>query len=242
MNFTFSKRAEAIEEGIFAALAHKKNELVEKGMEVYNFSIGTPDFQPPKHVMDAMVEACKEPENYKYAISDRPELIRAMQDFYQKRFGVRLETDEIMTLYGSQEGMAHVAVALCDPGDIMLAPNPGYPVFSLGPQLAGAKIETYPLYAENNFLPKFEDIPEETAWAAKFMIVSYPSNPVCSVADDAFYEELIAFAKKYNIDLSKGWKVDVARGVKQQIQKVKTNVISDEYLAKWETLFNKFNR
>ena len=199
MNFTFSKRAEAIEEGIFAALAHKKNELVEKGMEVYNFSIGTPDFQPPKHVMDAMVEACKDPENYKYAISDRPELIRAMQDFYQKRFGVRLETDEIMTLYGSQEGMAHVAVALCDPGDIMLAPNPGYPVFSLGPQLAGAKIETYPLYAENNFLPKFEDIPEETARAAKFMIVSYPSNPVCSVADDAFYEELIAFAKKYNI-------------------------------------------
>lgn len=199
MNFTFSKRAEAIEEGIFAALAHKKNELAERGMEVYNFSIGTPDFQPPKHVMDAMVEACKDPENYKYAITDRPELIKAMQDFYQTRFGVRLEADEIMTLYGSQEGMAHVAVALCDPGDIMLAPNPGYPVFSLGPQLAGAKIETYPLYAEHNFLPRFEDIPEETARAAKFMIVSYPSNPVCSVADDAFYEELIAFAKKYNI-------------------------------------------
>lgn len=199
MNFTFSKRAEAIEEGIFAALAHKKNELAERGMEVYNFSIGTPDFQPPKHVMDAMVEACKDPENYKYAITDRPELIKVMQDFYQSRFGVRLEADEIMTLYGSQEGMAHVAVALCDPGDIMLAPNPGYPVFSLGPQLAGAKIETYPLYAEHNFLPRFEDIPEETARAAKFMIVSYPSNPVCSVADDAFYEELIAFAKKYNI-------------------------------------------
>lgn len=199
MNFIFSKRAEAIEEGIFAALAHKKNELAEKGMEVYNFSIGTPDFQPPKHVMDAMVEACKDPENYKYAITDRPELIKAMQDFYQTRFGVSLEADEIMTLYGSQEGMAHVAVALCDPGDIMLAPNPGYPVFSLGPQLTGAKIETYPLYAENNFLPRFEDIPAETARVAKFMIVSYPSNPVCSVADDAFYEELIAFAKKYNI-------------------------------------------
>ena len=199
MNFTFSKRAEAIEEGIFAALAHKKNELAEKGMGVYNFSIGTPDFQPPKHVVDAMVEACKDPENYKYAITDRPELIKAMQDFYQTRFGVSLEADEIMTLYGSQEGMAHVAVALCDPGDIMLAPNPGYPVFSLGPQLAGAKIETYPLHAENNFLPRFEDIPAETARVAKFMIVSYPSNPVCSVADDAFYEELIAFAKKYNI-------------------------------------------
>ena len=115
MNFTFSKRAEAIEEGIFAALAHKKNELAKKGMEVYNFSIGTPDFQPPKHVMDAMVEACKDPENYKYAITDRPELIKAMQDFYQSRFGVRLEADEIMTLYGSQEGMAHVAAISCWP-------------------------------------------------------------------------------------------------------------------------------
>lgn len=142
--YIFKTGRMAIEEGIFAALAHKKNELAEKGMEVYNFSIGTPDFQPPKHVMDAMVEACKDPENYKYAITDRPELIKAMQDFYQTRFGVSLEADEIMTLYGSQEGMAHVAVALCDPGDIMLAPNPGYPVFSLGPQLAGAKIETYP--------------------------------------------------------------------------------------------------
>lgn len=199
MEFKFSKRAEEIQEGIFAALAHKKNELEKEGRKVYNFSIGTPDFQPPKHVMDAMVEACKDPENYKYAITDRPELIKAMQDFYRKRFGVSLEADEIMTLYGSQEGMAHVAVALCDPGDIMLAPNPGYPVFSLGPQLTGAKIETYPLYEKNNFLPKFEDIPEETARAAKFMIVSYPSNPVCSVADDAFYGELIAFAKKYDV-------------------------------------------
>ncbi len=199
MNLTFSKRAESIEEGIFAALAHKKNELMEKGMEVYNFSIGTPDFQPPKHVMDAMTEACKDPENYKYAISDRPELVKALQDFYQKRFGVKLEKDEIMSLYGSQEGMAHIAMALCDPGDIMLAPNPGYPVFSLGPKLTGARIETYPLYAKNNFLPRFEDIPEEIARAARFMVVSYPSNPVCSVADDAFYEKLIAFAKKYDV-------------------------------------------
>lgn len=140
-----------------------------------------------------------DPENYKYALSDRDELLSAMQAFYQKRFGVELEKDEIMSLYGSQEGMAHIAIALCDPGDVVLVPNPGYPVFSLGPELVGAKIETYPLYAENNFLPDFSDIPEETAKKARFMIVSYPANPVCSVADDAFYEKLIAFAEKYGI-------------------------------------------
>ena len=199
MEFQFSKRSNAIEEGIFTVLNHKKEELLANGRKVYNFSIGTPDFKPQQHIMDAVSEAAKDPENYKYAIADRPELLQAMKDFYQKRFGVELQTDEIMSLYGSQEGMAHVALPLCDPGDVVLVPNPGYPVFGLGPQLCGAKLETYPLYQENNFLPVFSDIPEETARAAKFMIVSYPSNPVCSVADDSFYEELIAFARKYEI-------------------------------------------
>lgn len=199
MEFQFSKRSNAIEEGIFTVLNHKKEELLAKGRKVYNFSIGTPDFKPQQHIMDAVSEAAKDPENYKYAIADRPELLQAMKDFYQKRFGVELQTDEIMSLYGSQEGMAHVALPLCDPGDVVLVPNPGYPVFGLGPQLCGAKLETYPLYQENNFLPVFSDIPEETVRAAKFMIVSYPSNPVCSVADDFFYEELIAFARKYEI-------------------------------------------
>lgn len=199
MEFQFSRRSNAIEEGIFTTLNNKKEELLAKGRKVYNFSVGTPDFKPQPHIMEAMVEAAKDPENYKYALADRPELLQAMQDFYQKRFGVTLETDEIMSLYGSQEGMAHVALPLCDPGDVVLVPNPGYPVFGLGPQLCGAKLETYPLYRENNFLPVFSDIPEETARAAKFIIVSYPANPVCSVADDAFYEELIAFARKYEI-------------------------------------------
>lgn len=199
MEFQFSRRAERIQEGIFSILDHKKAELLAKGRKVYNFSVGTPDFKPQPHIMQAAAEAAMDPENYKYALSDRDELLSAMQAFYQKRFGVELEKDEIMSLYGSQEGMAHIAIALCDPGDVVLVPNPGYPVFSLGPELVGAKIETYPLYAENNFLPDFSDIPEETAKKARFMIVSYPANPVCSVADDAFYEKLIAFAEKYGI-------------------------------------------
>ena len=199
MEIQFSKRSEAIEEGIFTILNNKKTELLNKGREVYNFSVGTPDFKPQFHIMEALSQAAKDPENYKYALADQPELLEAVQGFYRNRFGVELETEEIMSLYGSQEGIAHVAIPLCDPGDIVLVPNPGYPVFAHGPELSGARIETYPLYAENNFLPVFEDIPEETARTAKLMLVSYPSNPVCSVAGDEFYERLIAFAKKYNI-------------------------------------------
>lgn len=201
MNITFSKRSQKLGEGIFSVLNTKKEELMKAGRTVYNFSVGTPDFHPPVHIMKAMEEACRDPENYKYALTDRPELLEAVQSFYQKRFGVALQKNQIMSMYGSQEGMAHIALALCDPGDTVLVPNPGYPVFGIGPELAGAKTETYPLYKENNFIPDFADIPEETAKAAKFMIISYPSNPVCSVADDHFYEEAIAFAKKYEIVL-----------------------------------------
>lgn len=199
MTFQFSKRSEAIQEGIFSTLNHKKAELLAQGRTVYNFSVGTPDFPPMPHIMQALEEAARDPENYKYALADLPELRQAMSAFYQKRFGVELSTDEIMTLYGSQEGMAHIALALCDPGDVVLVPNPGYPVFGIGPELTGAKLAYYPLYEKNNFLPDFDDIPEEVAREAKCIIVSYPANPVCSVADDAFYERLIAFAKKYEI-------------------------------------------
>lgn len=201
MKMEFSKRSQAFPEGIFSVLNKKKEELLQAGRTVYNFSVGTPDFRPPAHIMEAFIEAAKDPENYKYALSDRPELLEAMQGFYQRRFGVALETNQIMSMYGSQEGMAHIALTLCDPGDVVLVPNPGYPVFGIGPELAGAKSVTYPLYKENHFLPDFDDIPEETARAAKFMIISCPANPVCTVAGDDFYEKAIAFAEKYQVIL-----------------------------------------
>ncbi len=201
MELTFSRRSGKLGEGIFSLLNTKKEELLKAGRTVYNFSVGTQDFQPPVHIMEAMKNACSIPENYKYALTDRPELLEAVKNFYMRRFGVELETGEIMSLYGSQEGMAHIALPLCDPGDLFLAPNPGYPVFSIGPELTGAKCATYPLYQKNNFLPDFDDIPEETARKARFMLISYPANPVCSVADDNFYEKAIAFAEKYQIIL-----------------------------------------
>ena len=199
MEFEFSRKSNSIEGGIFNILNDKKKDLLNRGIKVFNFSIGTPDFEPAPHIMEAMQEACKNPQNYKYAIDDKPELVQAMIDYYKNRFGVTLEENEIMTVYGSQEGMAHLGWALCDPKDIVLVPNPGYPIFSIGPMFCDAEILEYPIYPEDNYMLKFENIPEEVAKKAKMIVVSYPLNPVCAVADDKFYEELIAFAKKYNI-------------------------------------------
>ncbi len=199
MNITFSDKANSIQAGIFATLNAKKEELLRQGKTVYNLSVGTPDFKPPQHIMDAVSEAARKPENYKYSLVELPELITSVQAFYDRRFGVRLETDEIMELYGSQEGMTHIAWTLCNPGDLVLVPNPGYPIFGIGPQLCDAELWEYPLYEKNGFLPDFADIPEEVAQKAKLMVVSYPANPICRVAPDSFYQDLIAFAKKYQI-------------------------------------------
>ena len=199
MEITFAKRMDSFQEGIFTVLNKKKNELLAQGRTIYNLSVGTPDFKPAPHVMQALTESASKPENYKYSLVERPALLETMQNFYNRRFGVRLDTKQIMAVNGSQEAMTHICWALCDPGDVVLVPNPGYPIFEVGPFLCGAKIVKYPLYEENGFLPKFSDIPEETAKKAKVMVISYPANPVCATANDTFYEELIAFAKKYNI-------------------------------------------
>lgn len=199
MKFTFSDKANRMEEGIFALLNTKKNEMLRDGRTIYNLSVGTPDFETPEHIMEAVSEAAKKPDNYKYALTELPQLIEAVQNFYQRRFGVKLESDEIMSMYGSQEGMAHIAWAVCNPGDLVLVPNPGYPIFRIGPQLCDAEVWEYPLYPENGFLPDLSAIPEEIARRAKMIVVNYPGNPVCKTAPDYFYRELIAFARKYKI-------------------------------------------
>ena len=200
MKFHYAKRLDSFQAGIFAILNEKKDELVRQGREVFNLSVGTPDFKPAQHIIDAVCTAASKPENYKYALADLPELLDAVSHHYAERYGVEgLKHEEIMSIYGSQEGMAHIAMALCDPGDVVLVPNPGYPVFTAGPFLCGARVETYELHKENNFIIEFDKIPEELARQAKVMIVSYPLNPVCVTAPDSFYEELIAFAKKYHI-------------------------------------------
>ena len=199
MNIEFSKRAERFGSNIFNILNEKKNDRLAQGKPVYNFTVGTPDFKPDESVMKVVSDAALDPENYKYSLGDTDELLDAVCKWYKRRYNTVITPDEVTSVFGTQEGMAHIAWALCNPGDVVLTPNPGYPIFSIGPSLCGADVRTYPLYRENGFLPKLSDIPEETAKAAKYMLVSYPLNPVCATANDAFYEELIAFAKKYNI-------------------------------------------
>lgn len=195
----FSDMVNDFKPGIFGALNEKKEELERRGKKVYNLSVGTPDFQPAPHVMEAMVEACKKPENYKYALADLPELIGAVQYRYEKRFGVRLEKDEIMSVYGSQEAMAHIGMVFCNPGDLILVPNPGYPMFEMSGIMAKANIEYYKIEEKNGYLPDLDSIPEDVLRRTKYMLVSYPLNPVCVCAPDEFYPKLIAFAKKHQI-------------------------------------------
>ncbi len=199
MKIQFSDMVNSFQPGIFAALNEKKAELLEKGMTVYNLSVGTPDFRPAPHVMKAMEEACKNPDNYKYALTEIPELLEAVQYRYRKRFGVELEQEEIMAVYGSQEGMSHIGMVFCDPGDTILIPDPGYPLFEMCGQMAKAEIVTYKLKEENGYLPDLDAIPKDVLERVKVMIVSYPLNPVCACAPDEFYPELIRFAKEHQI-------------------------------------------
>lgn len=198
-NNVFSDRVNQFQPGVFAMLNEKKEELLKQGRTVYNLSVGTPDFAPAPHIMKAMQEACGKPENYRYALTDLPELIQAVQYRYRTRFGVELGSDEIMSIYGSQEGMAHIGMIFCDPGDMILIPNPGYPIFEMSGIMAGAEIAYYKIEEENGYLPDLEHIAPEVLERAKYMIVSYPLNPVCVCAPDEFYEKLIAFAKKNDI-------------------------------------------
>lgn len=199
MDLQVAERMKDYEEGIFQLLDEKKEEVEKKGKKVYNLSVGTPDFKPARHIMDAVVEASGKPENYKYSLKEIPELVQAVIERYQKRYQVALKPTELTAVYGSQEGIAHIGLSLCNPGDVVLVPDPGYPIFSIGPSLAMADIVTYPLLKENHYLPDLKGMDEEIRKKAKFMIVSYPLNPICKIAPDSFYEELIPWAKENNI-------------------------------------------
>ena len=199
MSIQFADRMKEYEAGIFQVLNEKKDTAEKQGKKIYNLSVGTPDFPPAEHVMNAVIEASKRPENYKYALIDIPELIAAVQQRYKKRYEVDLEADEIMSVYGSQEGIAHICLSLCNPGDVVLVPNPGYPIFGIGPSLAGAEVVTYDLTERNRYLPDLDGMDADLLARTKCMIVSYPLNPVCKAAPDEFYERLIPWAIRHNI-------------------------------------------
>lgn len=195
----FSKRMKLFGDEIFAALNDKKVALEAQGRTIYNLSVGTPDFAPAPHIVKALTDAAADPENWKYSLRDIPEMLAAVCSYYKRRFGVDITPDQVASCNGSQEGCGHIGMVLCDEGDTVLLPNPCYPVFIAGAKLAGAVPYYYPLVKKHNFLPYVKDIPEDVARRAKYMIVSLPANPVGSVGNPALYEELVAFAKKYDI-------------------------------------------
>ena len=195
----FIRAGEPAESNIFNRLDERKCALLASGMDVINLSIGTPDFQPDAHVMEAVSRAALDPEQYKYSLNETRALLDAVQDWYKRRYDGVLADDEIMAVCGSQEGIAHVCFPFAGPNDIILAPDPGYPIFSFGPMMARATVALYPLRPENNWQLDFADIPEDVADRAKAMVVSYPNNPTTAVADRAFYERLVTFAREHNI-------------------------------------------
>ena len=196
----FSKRLDLFGDEVFASLNQKRRELEAAGRPVWDLSVGTPDFPTPDYIKKALVDSCADDANWKYALHDKDELKQAVCDYYKRRFDVDgLEPDQVMSCRGTQEGMQYVCAALADPGDIALIPDPCYPVFRSGTQLAGATPYYYQLTAEHGFLPHVADIPDDVADKAKYMIVSLPANPVGSVGTLEVYEEIIAFAKKHDI-------------------------------------------
>lgn len=195
----FLRAGEPAESNIFNRLDEHKRALLASGKDVINLSIGTPDFQPEPHIMQAVSRAALDPEQYKYSLNETRALLDAVQGWYKRRYDVELADDEIMAVCGSQEGIAHVCFPFAGPNDIILVPDPGYPIFSFGPLMTGATVALYPLKEENNWLLDFADIPEDIADRAKAMVVSYPNNPTTALADRAFYERLVTFAREHNI-------------------------------------------
>ena len=195
-----SQRLDRFGAEVFASLNNKLLALKAQGKTIYNMSVGTPDFKPYDHVVEALTQAAKDPEMWKYALRDLPELKQAVCDYYERRFGVSgITPSMVQSCNGTQEGVGHLGLALLDPGDTILVPDPCYPVFEAGAKIADAKLEDYPLVAEHNYLPYVAGIDPEVADRAKYMIVSLPANPVGSVGTPEIYEEIIAFAREHDL-------------------------------------------
>lgn len=195
-----SQRLDRFGAEVFASLNNKLLALKAQGKTIYNMSVGTPDFKPYDHVVEALTQAAQDPEMWKYALRDLPELKQAVCDYYERRFGVSgITPSMVQSCNGTQEGVGHLGLALLNPGDTILVPDPCYPVFEAGAKIADAKLEYYPLVAEHNYLPYVAGIDPEVADRGKYMIVSLPANPVGSVGTPEVYEEIIAFAREHDL-------------------------------------------
>ncbi|MBE0466793.1 MAG: LL-diaminopimelate aminotransferase [Candidatus Desulforudis sp.] len=196
-----ARRIQKLSSAVFSEMDDLGRELREKGVDIINLSVGSPDLPPAPHIRQALVKALDEPGIYRYALTEGlPEFKRAVADWYGRRFGVDLDPkSEILSLIGSQDGLAHLYLALVNPGDPVLVPDPGYPIYSAGALLAEGEIHWLPLLAENGFLPELRAVPADVARRAKVMLLNYPNNPVAAVAGLDFFQAVVEFAREYRV-------------------------------------------
>lgn len=196
-----ARRIASVPPYLFARMDRVRKELEERGVDVISLAIGDPDVPTPSHVVEALCEAARDPATHRYPpYEGTPAFRRAMARRYRERFGVELDPDrEVMALIGSKEGIAHLFWAFVDPGDVVLLPDPAYPVYRTHAALCGARIHEMPLLPENDFLPDLDAVPEGVARAAKLMVVNYPNNPTAGVADLEFMRRAVDFARRYDI-------------------------------------------
>ena len=196
-----SRRLDRLGSAIFAEVAGWKRDARAQGLDVIALDIGSPDQPPAEDLRAALAEAAMKPGSYSYPGTEgTPAFRRKVAEWFARRFGVRLDPEaEIVSLMGTQDGLAHLALAITDPGDAALLPDPGYPVYGAGLAVAGVEAIPLPLSAANGYLPDFETIPDDVWRRAKFMILNYPSNPLSVCADLAFFERAVHAARKHGV-------------------------------------------
>ena len=201
MKFELSDVLKQLPEQFFASLVKKVNEKIAAGHDVINLGQGNPDQPTPDHIVDTMAQAVRNPENHQYSsFRGSRSLKEAAAAFYQREYGVELDPErEVAVLFGGKAGLVELPQCLLNPGDTVLVPDPGYPDYWSGVELARANMETMPLTADNQFLPDYSRIPKEVKEKAKLMYLNYPNNPTGAQATSAFFEETVRFAKSNGI-------------------------------------------
>ncbi|ODA39761.1 aminotransferase class I/II-fold pyridoxal phosphate-dependent enzyme [Desulfosporosinus sp. BG] len=196
-----SKRLDSLGASVFSEMDNLKRELEKEGKHLINLSIGSPDRAPALEIRKILSQTVLDDSQYGYTLTrGTDDFRRACAEWYQERFGVDLNPEtEVLPLMGSQDGLAHIYLAYIDPGDLALIPDPGYPIYTAGLMLAGGEKVAVPLLEENGFLPDLRQINPDLARKAKLMFLNYPNNPTAAVAPLSFFEEVVAFAKEYDL-------------------------------------------
>ncbi|MFN3598904.1 MAG: LL-diaminopimelate aminotransferase [Aquificaceae bacterium] len=199
--FEYAQRIRTLPPYLFAQIDQKKREKLQQGVDLIDLGVGDPDIPTPKAIVEAMQRAVEKPEHHRYPSYEGMLSFRqAVADWYKRRFEVELDPNkEVITLIGSKEGIAHFPLAFVNSGDVVLCPDPAYPVYKIGALFAGGEPYILPLREENNFLPDFKSVPKDVLKRAKIIWVNYPNNPTSATADESFYKELIEWARENNI-------------------------------------------